>query len=254
MPSPVERAYVVGVPVDRVTAADVLAFVREHVVARLPAHITTVNAEYVVRAQHDAEFLRVLRSADLATPDSAGVLWALRRQGIRLPYRVGGSDLIWSLSLQAAEFGHRVFLLGGQPGIAERAAERLTRAYPGLCVAGTFAGTPRPSDEESIVHLVRRSEADILFVAFGAPRQDLWIARNLVATGVSCALGIGGSFDYVAGAAARAPVWMREYNLDWLWRLAVQPWRWRRMLALPRFAWLVLRQDRAATGTERMGE
>lgn len=226
---------------DLVTTADVLAFVKARVREHRPAQIVTVNAEFVVRARHDADFRRVIEAADLATPDSAGILWALRRQGIRLPYRVGGSDLIWSLCLQAAEFGHRVFLLGGRESVAAQAAARLRSMYPGLAVAGAHAGSPAPEIEEDVVHLIRRSEADILFVAFGAPQQDLWISRNLAKTGAACALGVGGSIDYVAGTARRAPVWMRQAGLDWLWRLARQPRRWRRMHALPRFVWLVLR-------------
>jgi N-acetylglucosaminyldiphosphoundecaprenol N-acetyl-beta-D-mannosaminyltransferase len=89
--------------------------------------------------------------------------------------------------------------------------------------------------------LVRETKADILFVAFGAPDQDIWIAENLPATGVSIAMGVGGSFDYVAGVARRAPRWMQDHGLDWLWRLAREPWRWKRMTVLPTFAWLVLR-------------
>ena len=229
-----------GVPVDAVTSADVLHFVRRRAREQRPAHIVTVNVEFIMRARRDDQFRAVLEGADLATPDSAGVLWALRRQGIELPYRVGGSDLIWSLCLQAEEFGHRVFLLGGAEGVARAAAHRLSAAYPRLSIAGTYAGNPSPTEEASIVHLIRRSGTDILFVAFGAPQQELWIARNLAQTGAICAIGVGGSLDYVAGTAKRAPVWLREHHLDWLWRLIRQPWRWRRMLALPRFAWLVL--------------
>lgn len=239
------RVFVLGVPVDTVTTADVLRLVRAFIAERQVAQVVTVNVEYVMAARGNPEFRATLRKATLATADSAGVLWALRRQGIVLPYRVGGSDLLWSLCLQAAEFGHRVFFLGGAPGVAEATATRLQRAYPRLQVAGTYAGSPRPEEEASIVHLIRRSRTDILFVAFGAPRQDLWIARNLPATGASCALGVGGSMDYIAGTAVRAPVWMREHSLDWLWRLVRQPWRWRRMLALPRFAWLVWRAARS---------
>ncbi|MGH2444325.1 MAG: WecB/TagA/CpsF family glycosyltransferase, partial [Chloroflexota bacterium] len=178
----------------------------------------------------------------VCTPDGAGVVWALRRQGIDLEYRVGGSDLIWSLCLQAEEFGHRVFLLGAAEGVAELGARRLHESFPRLQIAGTYAGDPGFERETSIVDLIRRSGADILFVAFGAPAQDFWIGRNLTATGVACAIGVGGSLDYLAGTARRAPRWMRQNNLDWLWRLLMQPRRWRRMLVLPRFAWLVWRE------------
>lgn len=236
-----DRCHVLGIPVDPVSTADVLSFVRRCIGSRRSAQIATINVEFIMRARRDATFRRVLESADLTTADSAGVLWALRRQGVHMPYRVGGSDLVWSLSLQAAEFGHRIFILGGRPGVADAAGARLQRRYPGLRIAGVHSGSPAPSEAESIVDLIRRSDTDILFVAFGAPQQEIWIARHLTQTGARCAMGVGGSIDYVAGTASRAPVWVRRHNLDWLWRLVTQPWRWRRMLVLPQFAWLVWR-------------
>jgi N-acetylglucosaminyldiphosphoundecaprenol N-acetyl-beta-D-mannosaminyltransferase len=238
------RARIAGVGINIVTTEDVLALARDRVAHGPPARLVTVNAEFVVRAQTDPDFAAVLERADLATPDSSGILWALRRRGVRLPQRVGGSDLIWELSDQARRLGHRIFLLGGGEGVAERAAERLKRTYAGLLVVGTYSGSPSVSEGERIVDLIRRSEADILFVAFGAPQQELWIERNLAATGVSFAIGVGGSFDYLAGRVRRAPIWMRERGVEWLWRLVRQPWRWRRMLALPQFVWLVLKADR----------
>ncbi len=245
---PADRPHVLNVPIDPVTTAEVLAFARGRIERREPAHIATVNVEFIMRARRDHEFLRTLRSVDITTADSVGVVWALRRQGVKIPYRVGGSDLVWSLSLQAAEFGHSIFILGGAPGVAEAAATRLARIFPGLQIAGTHAGSPSPHEAESIVDLIRRSRADILFVAFGAPQQDVWIARHLLRTTVSFAMGVGGSIDYIAGTASRAPIWVRRHNLDWLWRLGTQPWRWRRMLVLPRFAWLVWRASDQTKG------
>jgi N-acetylglucosaminyldiphosphoundecaprenol N-acetyl-beta-D-mannosaminyltransferase len=127
----------------------------------------------------------------------------------------------------------------------------LSADIPGLLIVGTHSGSPAPEEEDSIVDLVRTSGAHILFVAFGAPQQDLWIARNLARSGAVVGMGVGGSFDYLAGTARRAPRWMQERGLDWLWRLVQQPWRWRRMLALPRFAWAVLREGRSDSTTER---
>jgi N-acetylglucosaminyldiphosphoundecaprenol N-acetyl-beta-D-mannosaminyltransferase len=235
------RYNVAGVNVDQVMEQDVLGFVRHRVRAGEPAQIVTVNAEYVVRAKHDARFARILEEADLATPDGAGVVWAMRRQGADQRSRVGGADLIWSLADLAQQEGLRVYFLGGRDDVARRAAECLRQSLPALQVAGAYSGSPAPQEEASIVHLIRQSRAHILFVAFGAPEQDLWIARNLRPTDVSVAIGVGGSFDYLAGTARRAPAWMRERGLEWLWRLVRQPWRWRRMLALPRFVWLVYR-------------
>lgn len=240
---PFDRANVLGVPVAMVSEVEVLAFVRDQIERKEPAQIVTVNAEFVMMARRDREFAAVVRSA-LATPDGAGVVWAMRRGGARQDRRVGGSDLIWSISEQAAGMGHRVFLLGARDGIACEAGEALVMRYPGLQVAGCYAGSAAPDEEASIVDLIRHSEADILCVAFGAPAQDIWIARNLLSTGASVAIGVGGSFDYVAGRTRRAPPWMRDHGLDWLWRLLRQPWRWRRMLALPAFVWAVLREQR----------
>jgi N-acetylglucosaminyldiphosphoundecaprenol N-acetyl-beta-D-mannosaminyltransferase len=234
-----ERHHVLGVPVDVVTEGEVLDAARDAVEGQSQLQIVTVNAEFVVMAQENEVFRRALQGAGIATPDGAGVVWALRRQGVQLR-RLGGSDLIWSLSEQAARCGHSVFFLGGAIGVAEEVAQRLTDRYPGLTVAGTASGSPRVEEEESIAGSVRASGAQILFVAYGAPAQDMWIARNRHRLGASVAIGVGGSFDYVAGRARRAPVWMREHGLDWLWRLVMQPWRWKRMLALPRFALLVL--------------
>lgn len=239
-----DRADVLGFPVAVISEADVLQFVRDRIERKQPSQIVTVNAEFVMIARRDSSFAGVVRSAALTTPDGAGVVWAMRRGGIGQERRVGGSDLIWSISEQAARLGHRVFLLGAGEGIAREAARVLVNRYPGLQIAGTYAGASDPDQEASIVNLVRHSEPDILFVAFGAPAQDLWIARNISGTGTSVAMGVGGSFDYVAGRTRRAPRWMRDHGLDWLWRLLRQPWRWRRMLALPAFVWAVLREQR----------
>ena len=174
-------------------------------------------------------------------PTAPACCGALVRAGVRIPRRVGGSDLIWSISAQAAELGHRVFLLGAAPGVAAAAARSFR---PGIPRCRWPAPTPvRQGEGErtTIVDLIRRSKADIVFVAFGAPSQDVWIARNLKESGASIGMGVGGSFDYVAGVARRAPSWMQDAGLDWLWRLVRQPWRWRRMLSLPRFVWLVMR-------------
>jgi N-acetylglucosaminyldiphosphoundecaprenol N-acetyl-beta-D-mannosaminyltransferase len=237
---PPKRTFVLGVPVDAVTEEDILAFVADAVQHRRMTQIVTINAEYVMRARRDPVFRAVLCSADLCTPDGAGVVWAARRRGTWIRERVGGADLIWSLAAQAVTCGHRLFLLGGAAGVAEIVACKLQERFPGLIIAGTYAGYPDPTHDRQQVALIKRAKPDILLVAFGAPAQDLWIARNKLELGVPVSMGVGGSFDYVAGRAVRAPLWMRKAGLDWLWRLVHQPWRWRRMMVLPPFAWLAL--------------
>ncbi|MGH2391295.1 MAG: WecB/TagA/CpsF family glycosyltransferase, partial [Chloroflexota bacterium] len=134
----------------------------------------------------------------------------------------------------------RLFLLGAGPGVAEAAGAALRSHYPTLTIAGALAGSPRPCDEAAIGAAIRSARPDILLVAFGAPAQDLWIARNRSALGVPVAIGVGGAFDFLAGRIPRAPGWMRRLGVEWFYRLARQPWRWRRMIALPRFAAMVL--------------
>jgi N-acetylglucosaminyldiphosphoundecaprenol N-acetyl-beta-D-mannosaminyltransferase len=227
-----------------VDEAAVLRFVADRVDSGSPAQIATVNAEYVMRAQGDPDFMAVLQQSDLRTPDGMGVVWAARRRGCRMRERVGGSDLIWTISQQAASLGHRLFLLGGAEGVAERAAAALARHYPGLVVAGTHAGTPSRELDEIQAALIREARSDILLVAFGAPQQDLWIRRMKEALNVPVVMGVGGAFDYVAGVTKRAPLWMQRAGLDWLFRLVHEPWRWHRMTVLPRFALLAALTNR----------
>jgi N-acetylglucosaminyldiphosphoundecaprenol N-acetyl-beta-D-mannosaminyltransferase len=202
--------------------------------------IATVNVEFIMAAQTDGAFQQVLEQAALCVPDSVGVLWAARRQGRPLRQQVAGADLVQHIAERAAAAGWRVYFLGAAPGVAEQAAAVLAARYPGLTVAGCHAGSPAREEEAAIAGMVRAARADVLFVAYGHPRQDLWIARNQAATGAPVALGIGGAFDYIAGVVPRAPRAMRRLGLEWLFRLLRQPWRWRRQLVLPRFLWRVL--------------
>ena len=203
--------------------------------------IATVNPEFVMAAGQDPQFMDVLRHADLCIPDGIGLVYASRWMGNPLPERVAGSALVYHLAERAARRGWRLFLLGAAPGVAEEAAAKFQALYPGLEIAGTYAGSPAVAENESIVSLINESEADLLFVAYGAPNQDKWIARNReVLPSVRLAIGVGGSLDFVTGRSPRAPEWVQDLGLEWLYRLIREPWRWRRMLALPQFAVRVL--------------
>ncbi|MBC7815067.1 MAG: WecB/TagA/CpsF family glycosyltransferase, partial [Burkholderiales bacterium] len=141
---------------------------------------------------------------------------------------------------RAAERGWRLFFLGAAPGVAQKAADNLRAKHPALQIVGTYSGSPAPQEEDALVAMVNASDADILLVAFGAPEQDKWIARNMPRLRVKMAMGVGGTFDFIAGIVPRAPLWFREHSLEWLYRLVKQPWRIRRMLRLPRFVLAVL--------------
>ena len=166
--------------------------------------------------------------------------------GTPLPERVAGSALVYRLAEQAAQYGWRLFLLGAAPGVADEAAARFQDLYPDLEIAGTYAGSPDMAQNTSIVTFINQSKADLLFVAYGAPNQDKWIARNQEALStVRLALGVGGSLDFVTGRSQRAPEWVQNLGLEWLYRLIKEPWRWRRMLALPQFTFRVLLSPRS---------
>jgi N-acetylglucosaminyldiphosphoundecaprenol N-acetyl-beta-D-mannosaminyltransferase len=205
-----------------------------------PHQICTVNPEFVMAARRNSEFARVLEAAGLCIADGVGLLWAAKRQGKPLPERVTGSDGVPLIAQRAAEKGWRIYLLGAGPGIAQAAGAELTRRYPGLQVVGAYGGTPSAADAPDIIARIRAAQPDILFVAYGAPKQDLWIAKHAAALQVPAMMGVGGSLDFIVGAQKRAPEWMRRINLEWLYRLITQPWRWRRQLALPRFVWAVI--------------
>jgi len=229
-----------GVPIHDVTMAETVALITQWIDTGGVHQIATVNPEFLMKARRDSDFRATLQRAALCIPDGIGVLWAARMRGTKLRERVAGSDLVPLLSAEAAQRGWRVFYLGAAPGVAEKAAAILAARYPGLNVAGCYAGSPAPEEEADIVARVRAAQADILLVAYGAPKQDVWLDRNLARTGAAVGIGVGGSFDFIAGVARRAPHWIQRLGLEWLYRLVREPWRWRRQLALPHFAWLVL--------------
>jgi N-acetylglucosaminyldiphosphoundecaprenol N-acetyl-beta-D-mannosaminyltransferase len=232
---------ILGVPVHQVTMQKTLTHIERFLETPGMRQIATVNPEFVMAAQKDPDFLSVLHQASLCIPDGVGLLWAARILGQRLPERVAGSELVYHLGELAAEKGVPLFLLGAAPGVAEEAAAVLQQRYPTLIIAGTYAGSPDPAENDRIVTLINDSAAQLLFVAYGAPNQDIWIARNRDRlTAVRVAVGVGGSLDFITGRSVRAPRWIQKLGLEWLHRLIHEPWRWRRMLALPKFALCVV--------------
>lgn len=202
--------------------------------------VCTVNPEFIIDAQRDRAFAHVLHEADLCVPDGVGVLWAARRIGHPLTERVTGSDGIYRICERAAREGWRVYLLGAAPGVAEQTAAILIDLYDGLQIVGTHSGSPADDEWPQIREWLADAQPDILFVAFGHPRQDFWIAQHKADLPAKVAIGVGGAFDFVAGVQQRAPLWMRRLGLEWLYRLIREPWRIKRMIKLPIFAMRVL--------------
>ena len=243
MNSPPPSVRVLGVRVDCVGLDATLDWIARAVeVGGRCRQVATVNPEFVMHARRDGEFAAILEGADLATADGSGVLWAVRRRGCRLAEKVAGSDLVPRLAERAAAADWRVFFLGAQPGVAEEAARRLSRRFPGFAAVGTWAGTPEPEGDPESLRRIAATGAQLVLVAYGHPKQERWIARNRDRLPVAVAIGVGGAFDFEAGRVRRAPAWMRRLHLEWFYRLLRQPWRARRMLALPAFALRVWRE------------
>jgi N-acetylglucosaminyldiphosphoundecaprenol N-acetyl-beta-D-mannosaminyltransferase len=239
------RIELLGIPVDPLTEQEAVEWVAAALSQKRPRLVVSVNPERTMQALRDPGLASVLRSADLNLADGAGVLWAARRMGRPLPSRVSGVDFLRALASRGALEGWRFFFLGGAPGVAEAAGDALRTAFPGFNLVGTFGGSPDPRDDASSVAAVRDSRAELLFVAYGGGGEEAWLSRNLAGSGAIVGMGVGGAFDFISGRTRRAPAFMREHGLEWLYRLGREPWRWRRMLALPRYMARVMAEDRA---------
>ena len=197
---------ILGIRVDDVTFDEALARAAALAASAAPRYVVTPNPEFVVLARRDAAFRRILNGADLCIPDGGGLLLAARLLGRPLREQVRGTDLCYGLVDAAPARDWRLFLLGAAPGVAEAAAARLRQRTPGLSVAGTFAGDASPAGDAETRAAVRRAgRCDLLFVAYGAGRQEKWIDRNLSQLDVGVAMGVGGVLDFMSGKVRRAP-------------------------------------------------
>lgn len=253
-----ENVDILGVRVHQIRGEELLELCRawlsdasEHRSVSL-RQIATVNPEFIMEAQKNEEFRTVLNASDCAIADGIGLFFAsvfLYGWSRRL-FRVTGVELTLALARLCADAGKRVFLLGGAPGVAQRAADELVKKYPSLIVVGAQEGIPRivtqasRKFQEDLCRSVTQAAPDVLLVAFGAPKQDLWIAEHasLLPT-VRIAVGVGGTFDYIAGVVPYAPQWVRNIGFEWTYRLMTQPYRWRRIVtAVILFPFAVLRK------------
>ncbi len=215
-----------GCRVDSVTWDQVESFCRQALTGSEPKHIITINGEHILSAQKNEAYRTLINQADLNIPDSTNVAWISHLKGRGLPQVTPGVDLTTRLARIAAETESSVFLLGGRNDVAEEAAKALQKQFPNLKIAGTSNADP---NNNQLVEEIRASGAAIVLVAYGAPTHDFWINQNKATTGAKILVGIGGTFDMLAGRLPRAPQFLRTLHLEWLWRLILEPSRFGRI-------------------------
>ena len=247
--APMNRAHILGCPVDVVDMANAVQRLVDLVEARRaepstpPALVVTLNPEMVMQAQREPDFRALLEGAALLVPDGIGVVMALRRRGHPVPERVTGIDLLHAYAPHAARLGHRLALCGAAPGVAARAARRLTDDYPGLLVVASDSGDPGPQVAERL----RAASPDVVCAAYGHGGQERFLAEFMPAIGCAVGIGVGGTLDVLSGEVRRAPAMLQVAGLEWAWRLVRQPSRVRRQAVLPLYWW---RERREARTTE----
>lgn len=265
-----KKVDILGVKIDKVGFDEAVRRMEEMIEGGGKHYIVTPNPEFVVLAQGDKQFCKILNRADLAVADGVGLLaaakfletktrfqnravqafylflsglkvgwWTLtnQRKFDVLPERVSGIDLVWRLTEVCADKGYTIGFLGGKEGVAQRAAECLKKKFAELKIVGTWDGG---GADKILLGETSQISADILLVAFGHPKQEKWMAENLKNLDVKMVVGVGGAFDYLIGRPKRASLAIRRFGLEWIWRLLKEPKRWRRILtAFPYFPLLV---------------
>ncbi|MDH7600802.1 MAG: WecB/TagA/CpsF family glycosyltransferase [Armatimonadota bacterium] len=229
-----------GVAVHCVDMPTAVAIILDFVKSDKPHMVVTADSSMVVLAQKDPELRKAISEADLVTPDSFGILLGARLVGKPIKERVSGADLSVEICRIAAREGFPVYLLGGEPGVADQAAARLKEQFPELVIAGTHHGYFGADLEPEIVRAIRSSGAKILLVGMGIPRQEKFIHQHLNELGTCTAMGVGGTLDVLSGRVKRAPMWMQRHGLEWLYRLIQNPRKISKVATLPKFLFLVL--------------
>jgi len=241
-PSRLPSAWVLGVRVHRLTLEQAVESILELTRIGGAHQVVTLNGAMLVRVSGDPVLRGVIDRASMVTADGVGVLLAGRIAGVAFPERIPGIDMIDRVCAAGAASGLRIFLLGAHPGVPDAAADALVRRHPGITVAGTHDGYFTEDEDTAVTAQIRAARPHLLLVGMGFPRQEQWIAAHLAALGACVCIGVGGTFDVLAGRVSRAPRWMQQASLEWMYRLAKEPRRWRTAAAFPLLIWLALRE------------
>lgn len=233
---------ILGLRVDCLSPNEALETIDGYVRERTPRQVVTADSSMVVLARHDPELRRIVEGADLVTPDGWGILWASRMFRTPISYKVSGVDLAERLCARSPLKGYRIFFLGAGPNVAEEAAEKMRQRYPGTHIVGVRDGFFTAAQEPEVAAEIRATAPDVVLVALGIPKQEKWIDRHKAVLDVPVFIGVGGTFDVFSGRVKRAPLWMQNSGLEWLYRLSKNPRKFGKVMTLPQFALLALRQ------------
>ncbi len=225
---------ILGIDVCPFSMEETLHEAEKIIVNKEKGFIVAINPEKIMKGQKDLELKKLLNSANIQIPDGVGVVIASKLKRGRIKKRVTGIDLMMNLCDLASKKGYKIYMLGAAPNIAESAMGELKKKFPSLIVSGVNDGYFK-DNEKQVIDNIYNSNSDILFVALGSPRQEYWIKQNIDNLNVPLIMGVGGSFDVICGNIKRAPAWMRKCGLEWLYRLISEPWRFKRMMVLPKF-------------------
>jgi N-acetylglucosaminyldiphosphoundecaprenol N-acetyl-beta-D-mannosaminyltransferase len=230
-----ERINIGGINIDNVSMAEALNAIEEFIARREPCYITSPNVDILIRYRRDREFARYYDQDALCLADGVPIMWAAKFLGTPLKEKISGSDLVPKVCELANRKGYKIFFMGGRPGAADAAKAKLQETLKDIQIVGTYSppfGFERDAAElQKIADMIKAAKPDILFVGLGAPKQELWIKRYHQEVGVPVSMGVGVTFEFIAGIVKRAPRWMQKVGLEWFWRLCMEPGRlWRRYL------------------------
>ena len=227
------RINIMGVDFDSLTLSEAVNLAETLISEHRAAYVVTPNPEIVMTCWENTDAMEAVQNADLVLTDGVGVVYGAKILGTPLKGKLPGIDFATELMRRMATHGGRVYLLGAKPGVAEMAGERLMEQFPGLIVCGTHDGYFR--EDAPVIDEINALQPDLLLVCLGAPKQEIWMLRNRSALKVGLMAGLGGSLDVFAGTVKRAPSFFQKLGLEWFYRLVKEPWRFRRMMKLPKF-------------------
>jgi N-acetylglucosaminyldiphosphoundecaprenol N-acetyl-beta-D-mannosaminyltransferase len=245
-----QRIKLFGVPIDHLNCSQVLEHLDRFVSEKKAHQVITPDTLAILRARTDKQYLDITKKADLVTPDGAGILWATAFLEEPLPERITGIDMINYICQLAVRKKYKIYLLGAERNVIEKAAKNLIERYPGINIVGYHHGyfdnsnsTKNDTSEENeniIIQEIKDKKPDFLLVGMGVPKQEFWIFKHKDELEVPVCIGIGGSFDVISGKIPRAPLWMQNHGMEWIYRLIREPKRIKRVIVLPYFIWLIL--------------